>query len=152
MTGVCGLPANAKAYSLNFTLVPSQPLGYLTTWPSGAPRPLVSTLNAPEGSVVANAAVVAAGAGAAIDVFVTGTTDVSIDVNGYFAQPADRGLSLYIQNSCRVADTRVGQGAVGTLGPTGWQVARHGCWISAWGVATCRRSRRPSSPSKSSMC
>lgn len=117
MTGVCGLPANAKAYSLNFTVVPSQPLGYLATWPSGAPKPLVSTLNAPEGSVVANAAVVAAGAGAAIDVFVTGTTDVIIDVNGYFAQPAEGGLSLYIQNSCRVADTRVGQGAVGTLGP-----------------------------------
>ncbi len=42
----CGLPADAQVYSLNVTAVPRGPLGYLTMWPSGAPQPLVSTLNA----------------------------------------------------------------------------------------------------------
>jgi hypothetical protein len=35
--------------------------------------------------VVANAAIVPAGAEGAISVFVTGRTDVILDINGYFA-------------------------------------------------------------------
>src|ERR1700689_1450173 len=31
---VCNIPASA-AYSLNVTVVPHQPLGYLTIWPAG---------------------------------------------------------------------------------------------------------------------
>ena len=36
------------------------------------------------GQVVANAAIVPAGAGGSINVYVTNTTDVIIDTNGYF--------------------------------------------------------------------
>ncbi len=32
------LPAHAQAYSLNATVVPSGPLGFLTLWPSGQPH------------------------------------------------------------------------------------------------------------------
>jgi hypothetical protein len=42
-------------------------------------------LNSWEGSVVANAAIVPAGANAAISVFVTQPTHVVLDINGYFA-------------------------------------------------------------------
>jgi len=48
------------AYSLNVTVVPSGPLGYLTLWPSGETQPLVSTLNS-DGRVKADAAIVPAG-------------------------------------------------------------------------------------------
>jgi hypothetical protein len=51
-TSNCGVPANAQAYSLNATVVPSGPLGYLTLWPTGQAQPLVSTLNAPTGGGV----------------------------------------------------------------------------------------------------
>jgi hypothetical protein len=44
----------------------------------------VSTLNAPDGEVVANAAIVPAGGTGSIDVYVTNTTDLVIDTNGYF--------------------------------------------------------------------
>ncbi|MBL8220070.1 MAG: collagen-like protein [Bryobacterales bacterium] len=37
----CGIPANARAYSLNFTVLPVGTLQYLTTWPTGQPRPNV---------------------------------------------------------------------------------------------------------------
>jgi hypothetical protein len=80
------LPVMPAAYSLNITVVPSVPLGFLTAWPTGKPQPFVSTLNALKGLVVANAALVPAGTNAAIDVFVTDTTHVVIDANGYFAQ------------------------------------------------------------------
>jgi probable HAF family extracellular repeat protein len=108
----CNIPATAKAYSVNFTVVPSGPLGYLTAWPSGAARPFVSTLNAPTGAITANAAIVPAGANATIDVFVTNTTDLILDVNGYFAPPSGpQAMSFYSLTPCRAADTRL-QGGV----------------------------------------
>jgi hypothetical protein len=84
LPSACGLPASAAAYSLNMTVVPSGPLGFLTTWPAGQSQPLVSTLNAPKGLIVANAALVPAGTNAAIDVYVSNTTHVVIDTTGYF--------------------------------------------------------------------
>jgi len=85
-TGPCGgIPATAQAYSLNVTVVPSVPLGYLTAWPTGQPQPLVSTLNSSLGKVVANAALVPAGANGSISIFVTNPTDLILDINAYFA-------------------------------------------------------------------
>ena len=84
-SSACGIPASAAAYSLNVTVVPDGPLSYLTTWPAGSAQPLVSTLNSWDGSVVANAAIVPAGTGGAIGVYVTNPTHVILDINGYFA-------------------------------------------------------------------
>ena len=107
----CGIPHRAQAYSFNFTAVPHEPLGYLTVWPFGQSQPVVSTLNAPTGTVVANAAIVPAGAGGRIEVFASNDTDLVIDINGYFAVPGQNGLSLYTVAPCRVLDTRqVGNG------------------------------------------
>ena len=52
----CGIPATAQAYALNMTVVPPGPLLYLTTWPTGVVQPIVSTLNAEDGRIAANAA------------------------------------------------------------------------------------------------
>ncbi len=84
--GSCELPSTAAAYSLNMTVVPSGFLGYLTTWPTGGSQPVVSTLNAYKGQVVANAALVPAGTGGAVNVYVTNDAQVIIDTNGYFVQ------------------------------------------------------------------
>jgi hypothetical protein len=107
-SGTCGIPATATAYSLNVTAVPgSSYLGYLTTWPTGPSRPLVSTLNSWAGKVVANAALVPAGGNGSISVFVTDPADVILDINGHFGQPGWAGaLSFYPLSPCRVADTR----------------------------------------------
>ncbi len=83
--GVCGIPNNAQAYSLNVTAVPLGPLGYLTLWPTGQTQPVVSTLNALDGNVTANAAIVSAGTNGSVSVFATNKTHVLLDVNGYFA-------------------------------------------------------------------
>ncbi len=107
----CNLPAAAEAYSLNFTAVPNGPLGYLTAWPAGDQQPLVASLNAVTGTITANAVIVPAGTGGEINVFATGTTNLVIDTNGYFAPPGSGGLSLYNMAPCRVLDTREGGGA-----------------------------------------
>ena len=87
----CGVPV-AGAYSLNFTVVPSGPLGYLTAWPTGSTQPTVSTLNSPNGAILANAAIVPASNGS-INVFVTNPTHVIVDINGYF-DPITTGNSV----------------------------------------------------------
>ncbi len=106
LSSTCNVPSSAQTYSLNFTAIPSTPLGYLTTFATGQTQPLVSTLNAPTGTVTANAAIVPAGLNGAIDVFVSNATDLVIDIDGYFGPPAGGGLSLYTIQACRVLDTR----------------------------------------------
>jgi hypothetical protein len=108
----CSVPSTAVAYSLNFTAVPPGPLGYLTAWPMGGTRPNVSTLNDLTGTIVANAAIVGAGAGGDVSVYPSNDTNLVIDINGYFAAPgAPNALQLYVANPCRVLDTRQGGGA-----------------------------------------
>ena len=81
----CNIPATAAAYSLNVTAVPDGALSFLSAWPAGLARPLVSTLNSFDGRVVANAAIVPAGTNGAISIYVTDQTHVILDINGYFA-------------------------------------------------------------------
>jgi hypothetical protein len=103
----CGIPVTAQAYSLNVTVVPQGYLGYLTLWPTGQPQPSVSTLNSWQGIVVANAAIVPAGADGAVSVFVPQATDVILDINGYFDSSSGQdSLGFYPATPCRVADTR----------------------------------------------
>ena len=110
----CGIPATAQAYSLNVTVVPKGPLSYLSLWPTGQAKPLVSTLNSFGGIVVANAAIVPAGAGGAVSVFVTNPTDVILDIDGYFdAAEGPGAYSFYPATPCRVADTRRPAGPFG---------------------------------------
>jgi hypothetical protein len=82
----CGVPSAPQAYSLNVTALPQGPLNYLTAWPTGQPQPLVSTLNSLAGKIIANAAIVPAGTGSAVSVFVTNAIDLILDINAYFAQ------------------------------------------------------------------
>lgn len=102
----CGIPSDAVAYSLNVTVVPSGTLAYLTLGPAGQARPLVSTLNSFDGRIKSNAAMVPAGSGSAISVYVTDSTDVILDVNGYFTTVATNALTYFPLDPCRVADTR----------------------------------------------
>jgi uncharacterized repeat protein (TIGR03803 family) len=114
----CNIPSSAAAYSLNFSVVPHGALGYMTVWPTGQSRPLVSTLNDIPGTIIANAAIVPAGTTGQISVYPSNDTDLIIDINGYFAAPGPGGLSLYAVAPCRVIDTRqLGPPFSGTLTP-----------------------------------
>ncbi len=94
LSSACSIPSTAQAYSLNFTVVPDGPLGFLSAWPTGDAYPGVSTLNSSDGSVIANAAIVPAGASGSITVVAGNPTDLIIDINGYFAPPAASGLEF----------------------------------------------------------
>ncbi|HEX5134081.1 MAG TPA: hypothetical protein VFW81_01695, partial [Thermoanaerobaculia bacterium] len=90
MTGRCNLPPNATAVSVNITVAGPTTPGYLTVFPAGSALPLASMLNYGTNQVRANNAIVPLGTGGAISIFCgqsSGTTDVIIDVNGYFISP-----------------------------------------------------------------
>jgi DNA-binding beta-propeller fold protein YncE len=108
----CNIPSSAAAYSLNVTVVPITTLGYLTIWPTPEIQPVVSTLNSPDGRVKANAAIVPAGVGGAVSVYVTDTTNVILDIDAYFAPAASNTYQFYPLTPCRIVDTRNGDGGI----------------------------------------
>ena len=111
--GGCNLPAGATAFSLNVTVVPQGPLGYLTIWPTGQSQPLVSTMNSLDGRIKANAAIVPAGYQGAVSVYVSNTAQVVLDLNGYFEPASGSSLEFYPLPPCRVFDTRNASGPLG---------------------------------------
>ncbi|MBL8215774.1 MAG: BACON domain-containing protein [Bryobacterales bacterium] len=116
----CGLPADAVAYSVNATVVPSGPLAYLSLYPGGKARPLTSTLNSFDGRVVANAAIVPAGPGGLIEAFVSNPSELILDANGYFSKSTQSAAyAFYPVAPCRLVDTRAGSGKTGALGAPG---------------------------------
>ena len=103
----CADLSSALAYSLNVTLVPqNHPVSYLTIWPAGLAQPVTSTMNSLDGRVKANAAIVPAGVSAGVNVYVTNTTNLLLDIDGYFTAPSSSTLKFYPLTPCRVADTR----------------------------------------------
>ena len=69
---------------LNATVVPPAFLGFLTLWPQGAAQPLVSTLNAGDGAITSNLAIVPTANGS-ISAFRSKATHLVLDISGYFA-------------------------------------------------------------------
>lgn len=87
VTGVCGVPADALAASLNVTVVSPAAAGYITVYPgpAGASPPGTSTVNF-KAKTLANNAVIRIGSDGSINVLNGSGAPVNllIDVNGYF--------------------------------------------------------------------
>ncbi len=83
---LCGIPNVAQAFALNATVVPHGDLEFLSLWPEGQTQPVVSTLNAADGAVTSNMAIVPAGAGNdSIDAYAPTDTNLIMDISSYFA-------------------------------------------------------------------
>ena len=111
--GACNIPASAQAYSFNVTVVPQGHLGYLTLWPDGQGLPGVSTINSVDGRIKAGASISPAGTAGAVDAYASNTTDLILDINGYFERASSTALAFYPLTGCRVADTRWPDGPLG---------------------------------------
>ncbi len=82
--GTCSVPATAQSYVLNATVLPSGRLGYLTAWATGAGQPVQSVLNAYDGQVTSNLAVVPTVNGY-VSTFANANTGLLLDLSAYFA-------------------------------------------------------------------
>jgi len=130
----CGVPSTAAAYSINVTAIPQAGLGYLTVWPTGVAQPLVSLLNS-DGRVKANAAIIPAGTSGLINVYATDTTDLVLDINGYFVPATSTtALAFYPLTPCRVADTRNPSGPSGGPSLTSMQARAFSIQSSACNI------------------
>lgn len=85
--GFCGVPTSAKAVSLNLIVTQSSTGGWLTAWPSGQARPVVSMINFQASDpALANGVIVGLSSNAQdLSVYNNfGSVHVIIDVTGYF--------------------------------------------------------------------
>lgn len=86
-TRCTGLPVGPQAWALNATAVPGgQGMPFLSMWPAGVTWPGVSQLNAFQGQTVSNSAIVPGSGNGGIQVKVAGTTNVMLEVVGYFSR------------------------------------------------------------------
>jgi len=88
LTGQCGIPSSARSISANVTVTGSTTgPGFVTVSQGDLASPVTSTMNYSAGQTRANTAVIALGASGDVRVKcgqASGTTDLIIDVNGYF--------------------------------------------------------------------
>ena len=113
----CGLPASAQAITGNVTTVQSGG-GFLTLYPSGAAQPTVASTNFTANEIVNNVFTVGLGvADGAFNIYALTTTEVVVDVTGYYAPPATAGLYFHpLPAPVRLLETRAGQ-TVGCVRP-----------------------------------
>jgi murein DD-endopeptidase MepM/ murein hydrolase activator NlpD len=104
------LPATGiSSVVLNVTVTDPTAAGFLTAWPNGLVRPVVSNLNFTPGDTVANQVVVKVGAGGKIALFNnSGSVDVIADVVGYYDGGA--GDTYNPLTPARLLDSRDGTG------------------------------------------
>jgi hypothetical protein len=86
VTGVCGIPATAKAIAVNLTVAQPSTGGFLKLFPSGEATPLASAMNYAAGKARANNGIFGLGTGGALAAVCgpSGTTHFILDVFGYF--------------------------------------------------------------------
>jgi hypothetical protein len=117
------VPADATAVALNVTATGTTAASYLSVYPAGGTRPLVSNVNWAAGETVPNLVIVPVGSGGAVTFYnALGRTDVLADLEGYFApEGVNSTAGSYVPlTPSRISDTRPGSGepnAGDTLGP-----------------------------------
>jgi hypothetical protein len=88
LAGHCGIPATAKAISINIAVTGATASGHVRLFPAGQAVPAVSAINYSAGQTRANNAIIQLNASGALAAFIgqaAGTTvHLIIDVNGYF--------------------------------------------------------------------
>jgi hypothetical protein len=119
VAGNGGVPGTAppnppEAVVLNLTVTNPTAASYLTVFPTGAARPVVSNLNFVAGQTVPNRVEVKLGTNGQVDIFnAGGMVDVIADANGWFtdgSNPTAAGGMTTGLTPARVLDTRNGTG------------------------------------------
>ncbi|MBK8594604.1 MAG: hypothetical protein IPN83_03280 [Holophagales bacterium] len=111
-SGCTGIPPNASAYSFNLTVTNTAGPGFLQAYPAGGSAGSSSAVNySGAGQTIANAAIVPAGGGLGLGAITitagVSTTDLIIDINGYFTNFVNSGAGFIISGSFG------GNGAIG---------------------------------------
>lgn len=119
VAGLGGIPTGAEAAVVNVTATGNSAPSYLTVYPSGS-VPTASNLNWSAGTTVANLVVATLNPEGGITIYNhAGTTQVVVDVLGYYAGAGALGTHFTPAASpVRICDTRAGQPANQCTGET----------------------------------
>lgn len=102
------VPSSATAAALNVTVVSPASAGFVTVYPCGVSRPLASNLNFVAGDIVANNVIAPIGADGNVCLFSSGTTDMIVDIAGWFEGSSNDGFVGSTPK--RLVDSRDGTG------------------------------------------
>lgn len=106
VTGVAGVPANATAIVLNTTATEATAAGFVTVYPTGETRPVVSNLNLTTGQTQANLVSVKVGTGGSVSMYTQSGTHLVVDVFGYYAPATGTAGRFTSLTPARLIDTR----------------------------------------------
>jgi hypothetical protein len=114
VAGFGGVPAvGVTAVALNLTATDATQPGFVTVWPTGTSRPVVSNLNVERaGQTIPNFTVVRLGADGKVSLYALRALDLVADVAGYWVEVATATAGRYVAaGPVRILDTRNGMGA-----------------------------------------
>ncbi len=116
----CGVPV-AAAYSMNFVSITplGQSVAWVAAWQDDASWPGTVVLNAMQGGIVDDSAIVQAGTDGGIQVLATNNCDLVIDMNGYFVQATNVQGPSGPPGPIGSTGATGARGATGPIGPTG---------------------------------
>jgi hypothetical protein len=118
--GLGGVPASGvSAVVLNVTAVDPSAAGYLTAYPQGMTAPTASNLNYAPGETIPNRVIVPVSAAGKISLVVNQTSDVLVDVSGWYSSSGGTGTEFTAEAApVRICDTRPGNPSNLTGGST----------------------------------
>lgn len=111
VAGIGGVPTSGvSAVVLNVTAANEATGGFVTVYPAGASQPSTSNLNFKAGDAVANLVEVGVGTNGQVAISADTSTDIIVDVEGYYSVPSAPGEGLYngLSAPARICDTRSG--------------------------------------------
>jgi hypothetical protein len=103
--GLSPVPADATAVVLNVAAVAPPTSGHIRVYPTGVPLPNASVLNFTAGKNTPNQVIVKVGTGGNVTLYAGGTTNMIVDVSGYFAADTTFGSSPYVPIEAPFATT-----------------------------------------------
>ncbi|TMD10005.1 MAG: hypothetical protein E6J01_00190 [Chloroflexi bacterium] len=115
VTGAGGVPATGvSGVVLNATVTNTSASSFLTAWATGGTMPVVSNLNWVAGWTVPNRVIVPVGTGGKVNFYNKfGSTDLVVDVDGYYTDATAAGKLFTPMTPNRVIDTRLQGGTLG---------------------------------------
>lgn len=113
--GANSIPSGIKAVAIDAQGINEAASGYLEYYPDGTTRPTASGVQYHPGGTYAGTDIVPVAANGKIDVYTSGTTDIVIDVEGYFTAGTS-GEVFHTIGGTRIIDTRQYGGPVASGG------------------------------------
>jgi SpoIID/LytB domain protein len=126
VTGVGGVPsADVVDVAIDVVTLDSTAAGHLYVYPHGAPRPPTPQLSWSKGERLNSLVFVKVGSGGLVDIASSATTQLFVDVEGWFAPATSAGNVLSTTNPSLLLDTR-SSGPIGDGGVRSFQVTGRG--------------------------